>query len=84
MQLPVREPDRSAIKQHIQGLKGNARFAGFLAWIKSELDDRDKTNRYIGQENKSSEAQCLADMLEIVDACWAPEADLNSKESGAE
>lgn len=68
----------------IRGMQGDVRFAGFLAWVESELKERDTANRYIGQENKSSEAECLSDILKIVAACWAPRTDRDLNVPGAE
>ncbi len=83
MNLP-KQPQRAVLIRQIQGLKGNAQFAAFVAWLKSELEDRDATNRIPGEENKSSEAGCLADILRIVAACWAPGTDRDAPEPGAE
>jgi hypothetical protein len=85
MQLPSTDPARQEVKDALRALRDDPRFAVVTAWVKEELRLRDKANRVIGYENKSSEAECLADFLEIVAACAALDADSDAPtESGAE
>jgi hypothetical protein len=84
MNKPTNPERRAHLSRCIRGLRGNPQFEGVLAWFKDSLKDNDKTNRIPGQENKSSEAGCQADFLEIVAACWAPGADRDTDGTGAE
>ena len=85
MQLPTTNPALQEVKDALRALRDDPRFAVVVGWVKSELHLRDKGNRVIGYENKSSEAECLADFLEIVAACAALDADSDTPtESGAE
>lgn len=84
MQLPRDERERQKIQNFLRGQKGEPSFESFLAWFRSELQQRDEENRVIGFENTSSEARCLADFLKIVAACQAPKVDRDSSNDGAE
>lgn len=84
MQIPRKADEARQLKDAIRALKVSPVFAIVLSWLKAELAKRDEENRVKGQENMSSEAQCLADILRHIDACWAPEANLDEQTSGVE
>ena len=75
MQLPSTDPSRQEVKDALRALRDDPRFAVVTAWVKDELRLLDKANRVIGYENKTSEAECLADFLEIVAASAAPDGN---------
>jgi hypothetical protein len=85
MNLPIQERERAKVQGYLRAQKGNPGFEILLSWFKSELQKRDQENRNTGFENKTSEAKGIADFLDIVTACQAPEADRNQdSKSGAE
>lgn len=55
-----------AIQKLVVANKDNHEFNEFLEWIRCELNRRDIENRNVGNENKTSEAQALAVMLEVL------------------
>jgi hypothetical protein len=66
------------LRKALRSLKHDPNFDVVKNWIKGQLAERDQENRYIGMENKSSEAQCLADMLKIIAAGESSNADSDS------
>ncbi len=85
MQLPATDPSRQEVQDALRALRDDPRFAVVVGWVGGELRLRDEENRTIGNENKSSEAECLAEFLKIVAACAALDADSDAPtESGAE
>lgn len=81
MQIPVKPKERDKLKESIASLKHNPAFIVFSSWLRDELAKRDRENRFIGNENKSSEAEALSDILTYIDACWTPMADLDETDS---
>ena len=84
MQKPSSAKEYDELRLAVKSLQPNQAFAVVLKWIESELRERDKENRIKGYENKTSEAQALASILETVAACWVQETDRNSIGSDTE
>ncbi len=83
MKLPSDPAERADVEQAIRLLQTNRPFARIVAWLESELKKRDVENRNPEWANKTSEAQGLAGLLEIIAACHAPAADRDSSDAGA-
>lgn len=71
------------VREAVKTLSRNQAFNVFVGWLRDELAKRDRENRVPGCENKTSEAQCLAVIVDFVAACRAPEANRDDEqESG--
>ena len=85
MQLPRDERLKLAVTKYLRSQANVDGFQAFMQWVRLELQEKDEQNRMTGFENTTSEALCLAQFIQIVAACQAPEVDRDTNiSSGAE
>lgn len=66
MDAPESKDELDRLTHEARGLK--QQFPAFAKWLRDNLNQRRKENDIIGHENKRSEAQCLSEIVELMDS----------------
>lgn len=74
MNIPSEPLERERLQRAVRRLMNDAAMPGdfstvFMGWMEGELAKRDVANRIIGHENKVSEAQALAAIVNLCAEC---------------